>query len=127
MVLGFAATLLVSFLAGYLVDVSVRLPRELPVNLVANLDFDSLAVDILKPWKEGTWERAGRLGSVAVLLIKAHRLPPDASAPTIISALGKELDSVSRNRDHVMDRGHYFGAALTEQERNDLIDLLLTF
>jgi len=126
-VLGFAATLLVSFLAGYLVDVSVRLPRELPVNLVANLDFDSLAVDILKPWKEGTWERAGRLGSVAVLLIKAHRLPPDASAPTIISALGKELDSVSRNRDHVMDRGHYFGAALTEQERKDLIDLLLTF
>ena len=37
------------------------------------------------------------------------------------------LHEVSKSPDYVMDRGHYIGASLTDQERQDLIDLLLTF
>jgi hypothetical protein len=126
-VLAFVTAVLLSVFAGYLVDVSVRLPRGLPVNVVANLDFDSLKVDLTGLALGDNWERVKRVGRVGKLLYEMQHLPPNGPASEMIAALGKELDPASRNRDHVMDRGHYFGWLLTDEERRELIALLLTF
>jgi hypothetical protein len=95
--------------------------------VVANLDFDSLKVDLTGLALGDNWERVKRVGRVGKLLYEMQHLPPNGPASEMIAALGKELDPASRNRDHVMDRGHYFGWLLTDEERRELIALLLTF
>jgi mono/diheme cytochrome c family protein len=120
MFLAFCAGALTSFAAGYLVDVSVPLPAGLPVNVIANLDFERMD-------DEGTRAAAKRMWRVGKKVRDIWRAPDAAAASTAFNALATELDAIGKNRDHVLDRGHYFGADLTEQERQDLTDLLLTF
>lgn len=134
--LGFGVAGLTSFAAGRVVDLSLSLPRGLPVNLVANLDFERLD-------NEGTWTSTQRVWRITWELFKvwpsaekatenssAYKTsvkPGEDPAFTKLDRLGAELNAINKNRDHVMDRGHYVGASLTVQERQDLIDLLLTF
>jgi hypothetical protein len=126
-VLAFTTVLIVAELAGYLVDVSVRLPAGLPVDVVANLDFDTLRGE--------KWWGFQRVLKVARLLSEIEALPPsERQSPAdkraekrIVAELGETLAEVSRNRDHVMDRGHYFGAQMDKDDREALIALLRTF
>ena len=41
--------------------------------------------------------------------------------------IANELLAITNSPDLVMDRGHYFAKDLTDQERDDLIELLKTF
>jgi len=135
--LAFVVAGLSFFAAGRVVDLPLRLPRELPVNLVANLDFERLD-------NEGTWTSTQRVWRIGKALVKVYwpstekstenpsaykptGKPGEDPAFTPLDTLGAELDAINKNRDHVMDRGHYVGAPLTGPERRDLIDLLLTF
>jgi hypothetical protein len=108
-----------SFLAGHLVDLTVGpLPAGLPVDVVANIDPDRVKSLAALP----SLIRAGRL------IHEINRMPPGIPATDRkIDDLGQLLHELSKSPDYVMDRGHYFGRELTEQERRDLIDLLLTF
>jgi hypothetical protein len=118
------------------------LPRGLPVDLVATLDFERLAnegrwtatkrvgrigkelVTVYLPWRKKSTEQSSEKSSVYGTPAKPG---DDLAAFKRLDALGAALDAINKNRDHVMDRGHYFGASLTKQERQDLIDLLKTF
>jgi hypothetical protein len=110
------------FIAGHLMDLSIGpFPGGLPVDVVANIDPQKL--------RDTSLLGKVRLGLRAFLLIREiSAMPPGAEATDQkVDELGNLLHAVSKSRDYVMDRGHYFGQALTEQERQDLIDLLLTF
>ena len=77
--------------------------------------------------------RAGSNGATACsrlvsLMHEINGMPAGTEATERkVDELGSLLHQLSKSPDYVMDKGHYFGAALTEQERQDLIDLLRTF
>jgi len=110
------------FLAGRLTGLSIGpFPPGLPVDAVANMDP-------LKLTEEGYVASARRLIRAWWMLQEISGMPPaTAATDRKVDDLGSLLHEVSKSPDYVMDRGHYFGAALTEQELRDLIDLLLTF
>jgi hypothetical protein len=126
LVTAFAAGFATFFVAGYLSDLSLGpLPAGLPVDAVANIDPSPArpqsAVAIVK--------RAYR---AYCLIRKIDALPADSKTTQdkhdkLVGDLDRLLREVSKSPDVVMDRGHYFGAALTDEQRRDLIDLLLTF
>jgi hypothetical protein len=121
-VIGFALAIPAYFIAGRLTDLSIGpLPAGLPVDVVSNIDPHKL--------RDAGFFRSVRLGiRVYVLLREIDALPPGTTeTEKRINDLGSLLHAVSKSPDYVMDRGHYFGQALTEQERRDLIDLLKTF
>jgi mono/diheme cytochrome c family protein len=120
-VIAFGTAGVTYFAAGRLVDAFVGpIPAGLPVNVVANLDIDRLM-------DEGSLNAAKRIWRVGKLIVSISGLPQNSPpAKQKVSELGTALDAVSRNSDHVLDRGHYFGAPLTEKELQDLIELLLT-
>jgi hypothetical protein len=121
-VIAFVVALPAYFVAGKLMDLSIGpLPAGLPVNVVANIDPQQLKA-------AGLLANARRGIRVLCLIMEISGMPPGTPATDRkIDDLGSLLHEVSRSRDYVMDRGHYFGAELQEQERQDLIDLLLTF
>jgi hypothetical protein len=138
-VLAFVVGGLTYFAAGRVLDLWLPLPRGLPVDLVANLDFERLAnegrwtatkrvgrigkelVTVYLPWRKKSTEQSSEKSSVYGTPAKPG---DDLAAFKRLDALGAALDAINKNRDHVMDRGHYFGASLTKQERQDLIVLL---
>jgi hypothetical protein len=118
-VIAFVVTPLTYFADGRLSDLAIGpLPAGLPVNVVANLDVDAFM-------NAGWWAAGKRAWHIGTLIVELKNLPPGSST-TRLDELGSALDEVSRNRDHVMDRGHYFAVGLTEQEREALIKLLET-
>jgi len=106
-----------AFLGGRLGDLRVGpIPAGTPVSALANLDPGRGA------------EVRSALIDAFFLMRAIERLPLDSEQGAKKSAeLGEKLFSVSKCPDLVMDRGHTFAAGLSERERQDLIDLLMTF
>jgi hypothetical protein len=112
-------------LAGYavaLVGVAAKLgdldvgpiPAGTPVSLLANVN----AEDARMP---------ANLRDVIKGLRRVKKAESEEARRAELDAVGAKLLEISSSPDLVMDRGHYFSGALTEREREDLIDLLKTF
>ncbi len=106
------------FLAGERGDLVVGpIPAGTPVNLLANVDPDSDREELRKAVTE------------AVVVTKRHRhdANDEALRNEMAEKVAPRLLAVSKCPDLVMDRGHYFAMELTEEELEDLIELLKTF
>jgi len=136
------------FVNGHLGDLRVGpFPKGMPVNVLMNLDPESplclrLAAvrgvcDMLGTLRaEDEKERASDEAR-RVILDKApstpeNQLPPiyrfseAARLKVFERTAGPALMKASKCPDFVEDRGHYFGEALTDQEKKDLIAFLKT-
>jgi hypothetical protein len=108
LLLGFFA----AFICGWFGDLNrIHLPAGSPVDLLANLDPEQ--IKITKP-------------ANLVVLARGMRSLRKASTDAERKQAA-ELLKISTSPDLVLDRGHYFAKDLSEQEREDLIDLLKTF
>jgi len=108
LLLGFFA----AFIRGWLGDLNVlHLPAGTPVDLLANLD--PAEIRITKP---------SNVVTVTYGMRNLKKPGTDAERKQVAKLLG-----MSTSPDLVLDRGHYFAKDLSEQEREDLIDLLKTF
>jgi hypothetical protein len=108
------------------------IPKDTPVNLVANLQ--------LLPETGNFGQRLGHYLGVGKLLIRAaiafRSLPRDASdeqAKSALEPLVKDLLALSKCPDFVVNKGHYFGTSffaeepgLSDAEKRDLIEFLKT-
>ena len=126
---GYALTLLafllafpMFFVSGKLLDLTLGpVPAGLPVDVVSNIDAQKLTA-------QGWLETAHRLFTVVSMMHAINAMPPGTEATEQrLDELGSFLHQFSKSPDYVMDKGHYFGAALTDEQRADLIDLLRTF
>lgn len=110
-VAGFTA----NFIAGRLGDLDVGpIPAGTPVSLLANVNP----------------EDAKMPENIKAVLKRLAALKASDSAEERQRAqydVANELLAITNSPDLVMDRGHYFARDLTDQERDDLIELLKTF
>jgi hypothetical protein len=92
------------------------LPRGTPVSLVMNMD----------PEKQD--KAAGALVGMfkALARIKKEKLSGEEAYSVFLKEAGPALIAASRCPDFVLDRGHWFGEALSDGEKEDLIAFLKT-
>lgn len=102
------------------------IPANTPVDLLANL--------ALLPETDNIGERLAHDKEVADLAIRLVRdlkaLPPNATddqARAAFADLGKRLFALSKCPDYVVNRGHYFGAKLPDDDKRALIEFIKTF
>ncbi|MGD9512406.1 MAG: cytochrome c, partial [Geminicoccaceae bacterium] len=109
------------------------IPAGVPVQLISNIDF--------RPDKMGLLDRVGHDAKLARLLVRAIRdlraLPENATdqeARTTFANLVDPMLELSKCKDFVVNRGHYFGTdkfaeetALSDAQKTDLIEFLKTF
>lgn len=102
------------------------IPKGAPVGLLANLD--------LRPDQANLAERARHDLRLLRLLVRVKRelkaLPPgtsDEDARFAFQDLVDPLLALSKCPDFVVNRGHYFGAGLSDADKGDLIEYLKTF
>jgi hypothetical protein len=102
------------------------IPRGTPVNLIANIQL--LAES---PYVEEKAAHAKKLIGVLFKLKEALKsLPPDATdaqASEAFRPLVKDLISVSKCPDYIVNKGHYFGSNLSDEDKNVLIEFIKTF
>jgi len=114
-VLAVISGVVANFIAGRLGDLDIGpLPAGTPVSLLANVNPEAAQMpknirDVIK--------RLAKLPAAAT--------PEQRQAA--FADIANELFAISNSPDLVMDRGHYFARELTDQEREDLIELLKTF
>jgi hypothetical protein len=75
-------------------------------------------------------EESRKPANVAFLvdhIVKLKKAGSDAERKAVMAELAAKLLEISNSPDMIMDRGHYFAKDLSDQEREDLIDLLTTF
>jgi hypothetical protein len=102
------------------------IPKGTPVSLLANL-----------PFVAETTALEDRLHHAEKLLTLAHKLrkdlkalPPDATDAQAIAAFSgvvPDLVKLSKCPDYVVNRGHYFGSNLSDEDKWALIEFLKTF
>lgn len=102
------------------------IPKGTPVSLIANIQL--LAES---PRIEDKTEHAKKLLGVLIRLKEALKgLPPnatDAQADEAFRPLVKDLVSVSKCPDYIVNKGHYFGSNLSDEDKTALIEFLKTF
>ena len=102
------------------------IPKGTPINLIANIQL--LAES---PYIEDKAEHAKKLLGVLKKLKEALKsLPPDATdaqASEAFRPLVKDLISISKCPDYIVNKGHYFGSNLSDDDKSALIELLKTF
>ncbi len=102
------------------------IPKGTPVNLLANINPLS---ESTRP--EDRIKHSAKL--VDVLLKLKHdlkSLPPHPSEQQLRQAFDKDVPallSVSKCPDFIVNKGHYFGSNLSDEQKNDLIEFLKTF
>jgi hypothetical protein len=108
------------------------IPAGVPVGLISNLD--------LRPDRMGLVDRVGHNAKLGRLVIRAIRdlrsMPEDASdevARQTFANLVEPMLELSKCRDFVVNRGHYFGTdrlaeepGLSDGQKRDLIEFLKT-
>ncbi|AXS40304.1 hypothetical protein [Breoghania sp. L-A4] len=102
------------------------IPAGTPVNLVANIQPVSRETDIKSRLAHAV--KVKRVLKQAVSVLKD--LPKDASdedARAAFAPLVDPLMSINKCPDYVVNRGHYFGSKLTDEEKWALIEFLKTF
>lgn len=102
------------------------IPAGIPVDLLAN--FDPL------PQSTRLGERLRHDKEVVEVLVKLLKdlraLPKgatDAQARQVFANVGEQLFALSKCPDYVVNRGHYFGARLSDADKEALIAFLKTF
>ncbi len=93
------------------------IPQGTPVNLIANMNPEA-PFDVLL-----NAEAALLRGS---LMVKAHHLKGEPALRTFEREAGLPLLKASKCPDFVLDRGHWFGEALSDDEKQQLIVFLKT-
>ena len=121
-ILAFVLAVPMNFVSGKLMDLSIGpVPAGLPVDVVSNIDAQKLTA-------QGWLETVRRLFKAVWLMHDTGAMPSGTEASDRkVDELGRFLHQFSKSPDYVMDKGHYFGAVLTEPERQALIELLRTF
>src|SRR5262249_21320056 len=105
------------FLAGSLGPLRVGpIPRGTPVNLIMNID----------PEKKGELAHGFAGMFRAIVKIKRDGLKGDDAARVFNQEAGPGLLKASKCPDFVLDRGHWFGEQLTDDEKRQLIAFLKT-
>jgi hypothetical protein len=92
------------------------IPRGTPINLIMNLDPD----------KRGPSAHALVALIRAIGEIKRQGLTGDAAYQVLSERAGSALIAASKVPDMVLDRGHWFGEFLTDEEKEALIVFLKT-
>jgi hypothetical protein len=102
------------------------IPAGTPVDLLANL--------ALLSENDNIGERLAHDKKVADLAVRLvhdlKALPPNATdeqARAAFADLGKRLFALSKCPDYVVNRGHYFGARLPDDDKRALIEFIKTF
>jgi mono/diheme cytochrome c family protein len=117
-VVALAATIGVRlFITGHLGALSVGpIPKGTPVNLMMNID------------PEKKQELASAFAGVfrATLKIKRDGLKEDAACRVFEQEAGPGLLRASKCPDFVLDRGHWFGERLTDEQKGQLLAFLKT-
>lgn len=95
-------------------------PKGTPVNAVTNLDPDT-----------SIWAQLAAVRGLLSATSKIRRLPPDAmyddeSLRIFEAEAGPALMNANKCPDFTLDRGHWFGESLTDDEKHDLITFLKT-
>jgi hypothetical protein len=102
------------------------IPKGTPVNLLANLELLS---ESTRP--EDRIAHTKKLLKVVFKLKNALKsLPKDATdeqAEAVFKPLVPDLLSVSKCPDFIINKGHYFGSNLADDDKRALIELLKTF
>ena len=102
------------------------IPKGTPVNLLANIQL--LAES---PRPEDKKAHLKKLLPTVIKLKKALKsLPPDATdehAAAVFRPLVPDLLSVSKCPDFIVNKGHYFGTYLADDDKKALIEFLKTF
>jgi hypothetical protein len=102
------------------------IPKGTPINLIANIQ--PLAES---PYIEDKAAHAtklfGVLKKLKVALESLPDKPTDAQADHAFRPLVKDLISVSKCPDFIINKGHYFGSNLSNEDKNALIEFLKTF
>jgi hypothetical protein len=93
------------------------IPQGTPINLIANADLEFGARDLDR------WAKLVRDTNTALRDVKERRLTGDATAERL-KQLVPDLLGVSKCPDFVADRGHLFGAQLSDDDKHALIAFL---
>lgn len=91
------------------------IPKDTPVNLIANLEPDFGQLVVLQT----------KLGK-ALLKIHTQNLSSEQATDELIKAV-PELLAANKCPDFVEDKGHYFGTDLADNDKRALIEYLKTF
>jgi hypothetical protein len=106
------------FLNGKLGNLRIGpIPQGTPVNLIMNLNPDApgnVLVDAVTAMTRG------------ILLVRRDKLEGSAALHAFEKEAGLPLLRASKCPDFVLDRGHWFGEALSEDEKNSLKAFLKT-
>lgn len=97
------------------------IPKGTPIDLLANADLDLSSHDTMLDRIALIRKVQGDLAE-----IQFRRLNPDESQQ-IMQNLVPDLLKISKCPDFVLDRGHYFGTNLPDQDKHALIEFLKTF
>lgn len=105
------------FLAGSFGNLRVGpFPKGTPISLILNLNPDSAPS-----------ARFEAIAATFKAMRKVEKISDDALAlKTFEEIAGPALVRASKCPDYVMDRGHWFGEALSDSEKNDLVAFLRT-
>jgi hypothetical protein len=90
------------------------IPKDTPVNLVANLDPDFKHIDVFRKIAE------------KLIKLKAVKLSRDEAAAEF-NQLIPDLLTANKCPDFIEDKGHYFGTDLPDSDKHALIEYLKTF
>ena len=94
------------------------IPRGTPVNLIMSLDPDLAKIDKVAPALLGLTR--------AVVQINRRHLTGEEAYKVLAEQAGPALMAASKCPDFVLDRGHWFGESLTDEEKEQLIAFLKT-
>ncbi len=103
------------------------IPKGTPVDLLAN--FDPLAPDGIGLAAQARYKKQV-LAAIVKLVEDLRALPKGASddeARKVFANVGEDLFALSKCKDYVVNRGHYFGTKLSDADKNALIAFLKTF
>ena len=102
------------------------IPKGTPINLIANIQLLAESPDL--------GDKAAHTKKLLTVLIKVKKalkgLPEnatDAQAADAFRDLVPDLISVSKCPDYIVNKGHYFGSNLGDDDKNALIEFLKTF
>ncbi|MBI3864958.1 MAG: hypothetical protein HY290_24045 [Planctomycetia bacterium] len=91
------------------------IPRGVPVNLIMNIDPES-----------ENFATAAATMTIAIADIRTKHLDGEAAYDAFIRRAGPHLIDASKCPDFQLDRGHLFGEALSDRDKNNLIAFLKT-
>jgi hypothetical protein len=103
------------------------IPANTPIKLLANLDMtlETAELDAADAAKLGRLAGLGRKMKNSLLQIQLQNLDAPASAE-VLRQLVPDMLALSKCPDFIEDRGHYYGATLSDSDKRAIIEYLKT-